>query len=103
MLIEKHEKDDIISLKLRNGEEIVAKYVSDAGGGDVTVSKPFSLVMAPNGLTFQPYMLSADFEQPFTFKSDDILMMMKSSKQTNDQYISSTSKILSAKKPGIIT
>ena len=59
--------------------------------------------MAPNGLTFQPYMLSADFEQPFTFKSDDILMMMKSSKQTNDQYTSSTSKILSAKKPGIIT
>jgi hypothetical protein len=89
---------DIIAVKLINGEEIIAKFVS-AEGSKVTVSRPVILVLTPSGggqaqVSFAPFMLGIDLDNEITI--DESKMVTSPVKARNDaakQYIQSTTGI----------
>lgn len=82
---------DVISIKLSNGDEIIARFEEEANGV-VKINRPLALTMSQGGLGMIPWMfLGAD--ETLTLKKDHIFAMMPSKKDAADQYIQGTTGI----------
>lgn len=98
MLIETQIKpNDIVSLKLINGEEIIAKVV-DNEGLTITVTKPLTLMLGRDPKTGNPgiqmapiWFLGADIDQKFPIMKSNIVCMVKSSPEAVKGYAAQTS------------
>ena len=92
LLINKGYTDgDIVSIKLSNGDEIIARFEEEANGV-VKINRPLALTMTGGGLGMIPWMfLGAD--ETVTLKKDHIFAMMASKKDAADQYIQGTTGI----------
>ena len=93
MLINKKafSQGDVVSLKLVNGDEIIARYESD-DNDSIKISKPMALTMGPQGLDMVPWVFLGEPES-FTLKRDHVFVMVPSKKDAGDQYIQSTTGI----------
>ncbi len=93
MLINKKafSQGDVVSLKLVNGDEIIARYESD-DNDSIKISKPMALTMGPQGLGMVPWVFLGEPES-FTLKRDHIFVMVASKKDAGDQYIQKTTGI----------
>lgn len=82
---------DVVSIKLSNGDEIIARFEEEANGV-VKINRPLALTMSGGGLGMIPWMfLGADDD--VTIKKDHIFAMMSSKKDAADQYIQGTTGI----------
>lgn len=82
---------DVISVKLTNGDEIIARFEEEANGV-VKINRPLALTMSGGGLGMIPWMfLGAD--ETVTIKKDHIFAMMASKKDAADQYLQGTTGI----------
>jgi len=82
---------DVASLKLVNGDEIIARYESE-DDTTVKIAKPLALTMGPQGLGMIPWVFLGDSET-FTLAKTHIFVMIASKKDAADQYIQNTTNI----------
>ena len=92
MLIEKPiAEGDVVSIKLINGDEIIARLESDDHRG-ITVDRPLALTLGPQGLGMVPWVFLAD-KSTMTISRDHIFVMVRSKKDAADQYMQGTTGI----------
>jgi hypothetical protein len=94
MLKEKtYDSGDIVTLYLQTGQEILGKFVSE-DDSSTTITKPLTIAMGPKGAAFQTFTVTGDSEKNVQFKSNKIISILKTRKDTADSYIEATSGII---------
>lgn len=92
MLINKgFSSGDIVSLKLINGDELIARFESETAD-EVTVVKPLAITLGPQGLGMMPWMFLGE-KDTMTLKKNHLFAMVSSKKDAADQYLEGTTGI----------
>ena len=90
MLVElNYKKGDIISIKLVTGEEVVAKFEEETDTV-ITVDKPMTLQLGPQGMGISQFMLTMDMDSKVTISKQNCLVIVPTRKEMSDQYIQGT-------------
>jgi hypothetical protein len=99
MLVENSLKqDDIITLKLTSGEEVIAKLVEE-NPMHLKVLQPVVLIMQQNGIGMAPYLFTVDETVPVRMAKINITVMEKTGPRSTEQYLDAINpdKIANAK------
>ena len=92
MLISKgFSNGDIVSLKMINGDELIARFESETGD-DITIDRPLALTMSREGLGMIPWMMLGD-KSSITLKKSHVFAVVSSQKDAADQYMQGTTGI----------
>jgi hypothetical protein len=92
MLINKgFSSGDVVSIKLINGDEIIARFESE-DKETITVSRPLALTMSGGGLGMIPWMFLGESEK-VTINKSHTFFMVPSKKEAGDQYMQGTTGI----------
>ena len=92
MLIEKPiATGDVVSLKLLNGDEIIARFESETLD-EIKIEKPLALTMSGQGLGMIPWLFLGD-KNVITLKKSHVFCMVPSKKDAADQYMQGTTGI----------
>ena len=89
--------NEIYSIKLCSGEELVAKVLS-TDSNTITISDPLSIAPQPQGMGLMPSMFTADHEQPITLNTSTITMYALTADPIRVKYIEATTGITTASK-----
>lgn len=92
MLVQTHKPNDIITLKLVTGEEVITKLVS-VNDNSYVVSKPLVLSISAQGPAMTPLLLTADLDGDINLPKQTIIAVAKTEKTTANQYIKGTTGI----------
>ena len=104
MLVSKnksYDAGDIVSFKLVNGDEIVAKVVEE-DMMSFRVNRPCTLIPSAQGLGFMQSMFAADINKDIELRKDHIMMHAPVIKQMSDHYIQTTTGIQPVSKGSLI-
>jgi hypothetical protein len=82
---------DVVSIKLINGDELIARLESDDQHG-ITIDRPLALTMQGGGLGMVPWVLLGD-KNSITLQREHIFAMVPSKKDAADQYVAGTTGI----------
>ena len=82
---------DIISLKLINGDEIIARFESE-NIDEFTISKPLAITIGPQGLGMMPWIFLGGRDS-FPINKSHVFIAMNSKKDAADQYLQGTTGI----------
>lgn len=94
MIIETpYEINDVISIKLSSGEELVGKLLEETHD-TITLSKPLMLSMTPKGMGLAPYMFTVNPETKISFNQKNIITVVKTMETMAKQYIQSTTGLV---------
>lgn len=103
MLIPKgYQEGDIVSFKLVNGDEVVARII-DASADGFEVSKPCTVMPGPQGMGLIQSLFTADADVNVVLSKDHVLMHAPSIDQMQKHYIKTTTGIEPVTRGGIIT
>ena len=110
MLIEKSLViGDVASIKLSNGDEIIAK-ITDITESTITVSKPMLMILSQDPRTGQPgvqmapfWMMGADQTGKYPINRTHIMCMIKSNKDATSGYTQQTTGLTIPGGGGLIT
>ena len=92
MLLEKPmASGDVVSLKLINGDEIIARLESD-DTNSISITKPLAITASPQGLGMIPWIFLGS-KETITLKKDHVFAMVPSKKEAADQYMQGTTGI----------
>lgn len=92
MLIEKGlSENDVVSIKLINGDEIIARYLRE-NSDQIVIAKPLAVTIGPQGLGMIPWVFLANKEE-FTINKSHFFIMVPSKKDAADQYVQGTTGI----------
>ncbi len=83
---------EITTVKLVSGEEIIGRLVSKKDG-TIVLSKPVQIIASQKGMGFAPLCISIDDASEFTFKDAHILFTATTRKELEEAYIKSTTGI----------
>ena len=97
-----YNKDTIVSLKLVNGDEVVAKVVEDTPEHFV-VSKPCTVVPSAKGLGLIQSLFTSDLNKSISIDKSHVMLHATTVKDVEDYYIETTTGITPATAGGIIT
>lgn len=97
-----YSKDQIVSFKLVNGDEVVAKFVS-AENGKFTLSKPCTIMPSNRGLGLIQSVMTSDLNTTIELDSQHVMMHAPTIKEVVDHYIQTTTGITPVSAGGIIT
>lgn len=93
MLIETPYKEtDVVTLKLSNGEEVIARLELDDKDSFV-ITKPLVAMMTEKGIALMPYLYTVDHETRLIIKSSQVICIVKTVKEVADHYLQSTSNL----------
>lgn len=81
----------VVSLKLVNGDEIIARYDGETDT-TIKINRPLALTMGAQGLGMIPWLFLGDTES-FTLKREHVFVMVPSKKDAADQYVQGTTGI----------
>ena len=82
---------DIVSIKLINGDELIARLDADDHKG-ITINRRLALTMQGGGLGMVPWVLLGD-KDSMTLNRDHVFAMVPSKKDAADQYVVGTTGI----------
>ena len=82
---------DVVSIKLINGDEIIARLEADDHNG-ITIDRPLALTMSGGGLGMIPWIFLGD-KNTVTLKREHVFVMVPSKKDAADQYMQGTTGI----------
>lgn len=80
---------DIVSIKLASGEEMVAK-LEEERDSHVMLRKPLMLVASETGIGLAPFMFTVDPDHKFRIRLNNIICVVKTSKDATSAYIQQT-------------
>ena len=92
MLIKTFKPNDIVTLKLITGEEIITKLISTEDNF-YKVNKPLVLSMTQQGPAMTPFLLTAELEAEITLPKTSVIAMAKTESSTSNHYIKGTTGI----------
>lgn len=93
---------DVVSFKLVNGDEIVAKIV-EIGDNEYVLERPCSVMPGSQGIALIQAMFSADTKYNINISKAHIIMFAPTVDQIVNHYIQITTGIQPVSKGGIIT
>lgn len=103
MLIQKgYQEGDIVSFKIVNGDEIVARIVSTDGEG-YEISKPCTIMPGPQGMGLIQSLFTADADVNVRLLKQHVIMHAPSIDQMQKHYIKTTTGIEPVTRGSIIT
>jgi hypothetical protein len=82
---------DVVSLKLLNGDEIIARFES-ATDEVIKLSKPLAITVSPQGLGMIPWVFLGN-DSDITLSKTHVFVMVASKKDAATQYRESTTGI----------
>lgn len=89
MLINKgFSNGDVVSLKLTNGDEIVARFEEETDT-TVKISRPLAVTFSGQGLGMIPWMFLGDSEF-YTLKKDHVYTLVRTKEDAALQYMQGT-------------
>ena len=97
-----YNKDTIVSFKLVNGDEVVAKIIEDTATHYV-VSKPCTVVPSQKGLGLIQSLFTSDLNKSISIDKSHVMLHSATVKEVEDHYIQTTTGIQPASAGGIIT
>lgn len=97
-----YKEGDIVSFKLVNGDEIVAK-IAEIRGNSWLISKPCTVIPSPQGLGLLQSMFSAELNKNVELKSEHVMLHAETLQQIKDHYTTTTTGIQTVSKGPIIT
>jgi hypothetical protein len=83
--------NDVVSIKLINGDEIITRFESE-DATTITINRPLALTMSGGGLGMIPWMFLGD-KDTMTLNKTHVFAMVPSKKEAADQYLSGTTGI----------
>ena len=90
MLIQTPAKpQDIITIKLTSGEELIAKF-EEEDDGSLTVGKPFALVPNQQGLGMVPWIMSTNPDTKVSINKNTVVCFLKTDDGIGKQYLQQT-------------
>jgi hypothetical protein len=94
MLIKKPiQENDIITLKLISGEEVIAKYVGQDAGA-YHLSKPLVLAPGPKGMVLAPFIITAEeLAEVHIIKTALVTVPFRTQQAVKNSYIEFTTGI----------
>lgn len=96
-----YDSGDIISFKLVNGDEIVAKLVEE-DMISFKINRPCTLVPSPQGLGLMQSMFAADINKDIELRKEHVMMHAPVIRQMCDHYFQTTTGIQPVSKGSII-
>jgi len=81
----------VVSIKIINGDEIIARYESE-DTTTVTINRPLALTMGQGGLGMIPWVFLGDAET-ITLQKSHLFFVIPSKKDAADQYVQGTTGI----------
>jgi hypothetical protein len=91
MLIQTQPKlNDIVTLKLIGGDEVIGKLTDERTETHVEVKRPLVVMMAQQGFGLMPFMITAGPDATVKFDRAHILAMSKTIDQVSKEYIKQT-------------
>ena len=82
---------DVVSIKLINGDEIIARFESD-DATTVTINRPLALTMSAQGLGMIPWVFLGE-EGKITLDKEKTFFILPSKKEASKQYLEGTTGI----------
>lgn len=82
---------DVVSLKLVNGDEIIARLESETTD-EIKINRPLAITVSQTGLGMMPWLFLGDSDN-VTLKKSHVFVMMASKKDAADQYVQGTTGI----------
>ena len=73
-MLKENKINQIISLKLTSGDEVVGKIVGQTADG-ITLSKPVILAASRDGLAMVPFMMTGNPEGDYLFKTNNTMCL----------------------------
>jgi hypothetical protein len=102
MLVNKvYDSGDIVAFKLVNGDEIVAKMISE-DMISFKVNRPCTIVPSPQGLGLMQSMFSSDINKDIELRKEHVMMHAPVIKQMSDHYFQTTTGIQPVTKGSLI-
>ena len=98
----RYDEGDIITFKLVNGDEIVAKIKQDSND-EFSITRPCTVLPGPKGIGLVQSLFTADNETPIHIDRRHVMMHAPAVKQVADYYIETTTGIKPVTASGIIT
>jgi hypothetical protein len=99
---EKYSKDDIVTFKLSNGDEVIAKIVQDADVAFV-VSKPCTVMPSQQGIGLIQSLFTGDLDKNISIDKRHIMMSAQTIQDIQSHYLKTTTGIDLAPAGKIIT
>jgi hypothetical protein len=97
-----YSKDTIVSFKIVNGDEIVAKIVEETHDG-FTINKPTTVMPSQKGLALMQSLFTSDLNKNIVLDKKHVMMHSPTVKDVEDYYIQTTTGIQPVSAGGIIT
>lgn len=92
MLIDKgFSENDIVSLKLVSGEEIISRYVSE-NNEEIKIANPRCVTFNGNGIGLIPWVILGE-KETISIKKSHVLVYIPSKKEAAQQYLEATTGI----------
>jgi hypothetical protein len=102
MLLSKgYSAGDIVSFKLVNGDEIVAKIAEVTGTG-WKISRPCTVIPSAQGMALMQSLFSTELNTDIELRADHVMMHSESAKQVQDYYLTTTTGIQTVSKGSIV-
>jgi len=98
----KYERDSIVTFKLVNGDEIVAKVLEEADTG-FEIAKPCTVMPSQQGLGLMQSLFTSDLNKSITLDKKHVMMHAPTVKDVENHYIRTTTGIEPVGASGIIT
>jgi hypothetical protein len=86
------ELDEVYTLKLNSGEELITKIVKD-DGSYLQINDPVSVAPGPQGMGLVPSMFTADPEHPIMLNKSSVTVYGKTEENVKNKYIEATTGI----------
>jgi hypothetical protein len=102
MLVSKYAKDDIVTFKLVNGDEIIAKIVEETDQ-NFTISKPCTVMPSQQGLGLIQSLFTSELNKSVSLDKRHVMLHSRTGKKIEDHYITTTTGIEPVTAGGIIT
>ena len=98
----KYSKEDIVSFKLVNGDEIVSKIIEETAN-DYVISKPCTVIPSQQGMGLLQSLFTSELNNNITLSKTHVMMSGKTVEAVKNHYIQTTTGIQPVSAGGIIT
>ena len=102
-MFDKIKDEDLVTLKLASGEEVIAKYLSRTDTRYISIEKALVLMQGPQGLAFGTFFSTAKQDEPFNIAIDKLISIAHINDKIAEEYKRVFSTIKTPEKPKIIT
>ena len=90
MLVTKYDKDTLVSFKLVNGDEVIAKIV-DETAAEFVVSKPMIVVPSQQGIGLMQSLFTSDLNKSIHLDKRHVMLHSQTSGELVNHYLETTS------------